>query len=158
MASRIASGVPRLNDVEEIIKRLEAIQLAPAGEFGTRERLRLRAVYFDNKNENYLVFGDYLVHESLDRKVEAQSLKAKQLLDALKDGYGLYSNGEASWYSTNWDIVRRKTFQLSDRFDEDAREFYEPFLTNFETGSPRDSAASAFPSHYGSWDEPKVME
>jgi Restriction endonuclease len=157
MASRIASGVPRLNDVEEILKKLEAVPLAAAQKFGGQERLRLRAIYYDNKHENYLIFLDYLV-PSNNGKVEVQSLKARQLLDLLADGNGLYSDEVSSWYSTHWDILLIKTNQYSDRFDQDARGFYEAFLTNFETGSPRDGAVSAFNHSYGSWEEPLAIE
>jgi len=156
LSSRIASGTPRLQDVERIIAKLAAIPLAPAGEFGQRERLRLRAVYFDNKHENYHVFVDYLVPVARGGVVVTQSLAAKPLLDLLEDGHGLYSDEVSSWYTTYWDILRIKTNQLSDRFEEDDQSHYETFLPNFKVGSSRSSAASAFESYYASWiDAPK---
>jgi hypothetical protein len=150
MSSRVPAGVPTLPDMERIVQMLNAIPLAPANDLGERERLRLRAVYFDNKNENYLVFADYLVpvaHPSRGGGVLVQSHDAGSLLKQLNDGYGLYEGA----YRTNWDIMRVKVFQLSDRFDQDDKTHYTAFMSNFESGSPREGSASAFDRFFASW-------
>lgn len=154
MASRVSAGVPRLHDVERIGQMLGEIPLAEGDVYGQRERLRLRAVYFDDKHENYQVFVDYLIpttHAEFGSKVMVQSYDAKQLLERLKDGYGLYSGDGWSSHPTSWDILRVKVFQLSDRFDPDDQAYYNPFVTNFETGAPREGSASASSWSFSSW-------
>lgn len=150
MSSRVPAGVPSLPDMERIIQLLKKVPLAAGDKFGQRERLRLRAVYFDNKNENYLVFADYLVPAN-GGGIVVQSHDAKSILEQLNDGFGLYSDGEGSWYHTDWDVMRIKVFMLSDRFDEDDKSYYAPFMPNFESGSPREGSASAFDWTFASW-------
>jgi hypothetical protein len=151
MSSRLPAGVPKLPDVERMLQMLNAIPLKTVSEFGERERLRLRAANFDNKNENYLVFVDYLIPTAHDGEVLAQSQTAKSLLEQLNDGNGLYSDEVGSWYRTNWDILRIKTFQLGDHFDEDHKDYYTSYIANFECGLPREGAASAFDWGFSSW-------
>ena len=156
MSSRIVAGVPKLKDVEAIMKRLEQVKLGESGEFGQREHLRLRGIYFDSKNENYHVFVDYLVpvkHAQFGNTIIQQSQTAEGILNALEDGQGLYSDGEAMWYCTFWDILRIQCFQLSERFDPDSDTYYSPFMANFETGSFREGAASSY-SRASSWVDP----
>jgi hypothetical protein len=155
MSSRIPAGVPRLKDMEEILKRLQAVRLAEPGKFGQQEHLRMRGVNFDNKNENYMAFADYLVptkRAAFGNEIMQQTQTAQGILRALNDGHGLYSDGQHSCYSTYWDVIRIPCFQLSDRFDADSKDFYTPFMSNFETGFPRKAAASAFTSRATSWD------
>jgi len=70
----------------------------------------------------------------------------------LNDDEGLYSDSEGSWYRTNWDVMRVKVFQLSERFDEDDKAYYDSFMANFESGSPREGSASTFSWAFTSWD------
>src|SRR6185369_13537105 len=55
LASRVSGYFPSLKDVEEILTRLEVIPIS------TGEGVRPRAVYFDDKHEQFTVFADYMV-------------------------------------------------------------------------------------------------
>jgi len=110
----------------------EVVKL-PKGDNYRRHYLRPRAVYFDNKNENFSVFVDYLFPKDAENNV----LTPQQLNEVLRDGEGLYSDGAASWYTTNWDVRYVETNQISDHFHLDHKEYYEPFLEQYRFGFPR---------------------
>jgi Restriction endonuclease len=99
LSSRTANTFPSLEEVETIIHRLESVPLPP-GEDWQRHILRPRAIYFDNKHENFVVFGDYLFpHDKGDEVVTLHEINR-----ILRDGEGLHRDGMASWYPTFWDI------------------------------------------------------
>jgi hypothetical protein len=60
LSSRTAHAFPTLKHVEDIVSRLESIKLPTGADFH-HHYLRPRAVYFDNKHEQYSVFADYLL-------------------------------------------------------------------------------------------------
>jgi hypothetical protein len=148
LASRIASGTPPLADVEAIIAKIDAVPLVARDQFGHGERLRLRAVYFDNKHENYYVFVDYLVPTSAPgKKPFSQSLTRSSVLSLLDDGACLHVDAAGGSCPTSWDVLRIVTSQFSDRFEQDASEYYERYMPNFKSGQAREGSA---PSH--GWD------
>lgn len=151
MSSRIPAGIPRLDDVQVIAEKLKALELAVPLKFGEREELRLRAVHFDNKNENYTVFVDYIVPVERGGNVIQQSYSARDLLRLLRDGHGLYSDGALSWFSTYWEIVRVKVSQSSERYDRDSRVYYDPFIEKFKAGFAREESASCRVTSFSSW-------
>jgi hypothetical protein len=110
-------------------------------------------VYFDDKNENYLVYADYLVPTAYGGEVCQQSLEPRRLLADLRDGQGLYSQGGGEWYTTFWDIMRIKTNQSADRFNQDGECYYTEYLHNFRFGATRSGSASAFEHRCLSWED-----
>ncbi|MDB6172079.1 MAG: hypothetical protein JWL59_1390 [Chthoniobacteraceae bacterium] len=96
------------------------------------EAIRLRAINFDDKNENFSVFADYLVPHNAQ-----PSLRPSDFDAILDDGQGLHSDGVASWYCTNWDIELKTIRPYSDHFDLDHYSFYNPHVGRFEAGIPR---------------------
>lgn len=137
LGSRTAHSFPALKDVEEIIRRLESIKL-PAGKDWNHHYLRPRAVYFDNKHEQFSVFADYLYPE----KHETETLTPAELNEILKDGQGLYSDDECMWYLTHWDIRYVGSRQISDHFHLDHKEYYQPFMDSYRIGLARDEFLS----------------
>lgn len=131
LSSRISHTFPDLNEVEHIAKKLESISL-PGGEF-KEHYLRLRAVYFDDKHEQFSVFADYLYPKD-DAKRAIPPLK---LDGVLQTGRGLHSDESGMWYLTQWDITYVPTSPYSDRFHLDSREYYEPHMSNFTVGFNR---------------------
>ena len=127
--SRISTHFPSISEVEEIIRRLEQIQ--PKGE---AELVRPRAIYFDDKHEQFVVFADYLV----PRQAEP-SLSPRDFDRILQDGSGLRSDNTAEWYMTYWDIKLARTNPWSDRYEVDDSGYYDPYLRNFEVGTFRRS-------------------
>jgi len=134
---RLTNAFPNLKDAEEIIKRIESIPL-PEGETWFRHYLRPRAIYYDNKHEQFFVFVDYLFPTGKLKDV----LEPKALNEFLKDGAGLYSDEESMWYLTFWDIEYVDSNQTSDSFEPDHKKFYEPFMNNYKTGMTRGNTIS----------------
>ena len=137
LASRTANTFPALEEVEFIVQRLESIAL-PIGEDWRQHLLRPRAVYFDNKHENFVAFADYLFPED----GRGELVKPQRINEVLRDGEGLHSDGQASWYPTFWDIRYIPTMQVSDHFHLDHKDYYEPYMNNYRIGSARDSFIS----------------
>jgi len=132
LASRISHQFPKLEDVEAIVKRLESVPL-PGQDFAWHY-LRPRAVYFDDKHEQYSVFVDYLYPKATSAKTK---MKRAALNAVLKDGDGLYSDGHGMWKLTHWDVRYVETHQPSDHFHIDHKNYYEPYMDKFRTGFAR---------------------
>lgn len=129
---RIGHAFPDLRGVEEIAARLESISLP--GEDWSKHFLRLRAVYYDDKHEQFSVFADYL-YPTKDVKavVPPNAINA-----VLKSGMGLHEDGTGQWFLTHWDIRYVPTHPYSDRFQLDSAEYYERFMSSFTVGFARE--------------------
>ncbi len=132
LSCRLTSSFPSLKDVEVIINRLESIPL-PQGDSWNHHYLRPRAIWYDNKHEQYFVFADYLYPVGALKDV----LEPKELNAYLKDGHGLYSDRESMWKITYWNIEYCDCNQTSESFEKDHKEYYEPFINNFKIGLNR---------------------
>ncbi|MCL7944787.1 restriction endonuclease [Marinobacter sp. ATCH36] len=137
LGSRTANTFPELKDVEEIVRRLESVKL-PEGDNWNRHFIRPRAVYFDNKHENFTVFADYLY----PRDKEGDVASPQEIDEYLNDGMGLYSDGEGMWFITHWDIRYVPCWQISDHFHLDHKEYYEPYMDRYRIGFARDEFIS----------------
>ena len=132
LTCRISNAFPDLHEVEVIADRLESVPL-PGSDFGSHY-LRLRAVYFDDKHEQFSVFVDYLYPDGHEDDV----LPPEQLQSILRSGYGLHSDSDGSWYTTYWDVRYVSANPYSDPFNVDSAMYYEPYMSNFRVGSSRD--------------------
>lgn len=141
LSSRVSSYFPNLAEVEHIIARLETLR--PRTE---NEAIRPRAVYYDDKHEQFYVFADYLVPD----KAEA-SLSPSDFESTLKDWRGLHSDGESEWYLTGWDIRLVRTHPFSDHYHEDHADYYKPYIAHFEHGAFRGPTISERAKHNLWW-------
>lgn len=130
LASRTAHTFPSLAEVEEIVRRLESVAV-PAGSEWNQHYIRPRAVYYDNKHEQFTVFADYLYPEGQEKKV----ISPADLNKTLKDGEVLYPDGS---FITFWDIRYVATKQISDHFHLDHKDYYEPYIHQYSIGLSRD--------------------
>jgi hypothetical protein len=133
LGSRTSNLFPRLEDVEEIVRRLESIAL-PKGADWEQHYIRPRGVYFDDKHEQYCVFADYIFPHGK----EQTTLSPETVNRVLKDGQGLYSDETSMWYLTHWDIRYVESNQMSDHFHLDHKAYYEPYMDNFRIGNSRE--------------------
>jgi len=90
--------------------------------------IRIRSVYFDDKNGHYAWFLDYMYPH--DQKPIITSFKISNLLG---DGHAL-EDGQ----SYTFDVISRPYFQYSDHYDKDHYDYYTPHMDNFRTGSKRE--------------------
>jgi hypothetical protein len=126
LSSRISAHFPDLREVGEIVARLESVTT------GEGEEIRPRAVYFDEKHEQFMVFADYLVPRNIEPSLSPTDINA-----VLHDGTGLHHNDEAEWYLTGWDIRLVRTLPWSERYQPDDRGFYDSSMPKFEIGRQR---------------------
>lgn len=127
LSSRVAGTHLNLKDCETVIGKLETVPIDKR-----HECLRPRAIYLDDKNENFTVFADYLVPEG-----KKPTLRPIEFNNVLRDGYGLYDDGKASWYTTMWDIAVKTVNPDSDHFHLDHYSFYNPYDGSFRVGISR---------------------
>jgi hypothetical protein len=139
LASRISGRYPNLAECEFIIALLERIK--PKGE---HEAVRPRAIHFDDKHEQFMVFADYLVPRGKD-----PSLSPMDFNTILNDGQGLHSDGTSMWFITNWDIRLQRISPYSDHFHLDHYNFYAPVLSNLESGRKRGELTIGELARYG---------
>jgi len=140
LSSRTANTFPGLKDVETILDKLESIKLPQSGKGieaqWKKQYVRPRAIYFDNKHEQFYVFADYLVPHDCD----ADNILTPKDFDAvLQDGQGLYHDESSMWYITFWDIKIEKTTPTSDHFHLDHKDYYEKYINNYKIGLSRGS-------------------
>lgn len=123
---------PNLKDAEKIIDVIEQAPKLPKNYF-----FRPRAIYFDNKHDQFTVFLDYIVS-----KETAIILTPSQLHGYFSDGMGLYKDETGMWYLTNWDIRLIKANMYSDHYHRDSKSYYEPYIQDFKIGSYRKGSLS----------------
>jgi len=133
LSCRTSHLFPKLADVEEIVRKIESIPLPADEDDWNGHYLRPRAIYYDDKHEQYLVFIDY-IHPKRSR----EKLSRRSINFILQDGEGLYSEGSTTWYLTHWDVKYISENQASERFQVDHKSYYEPYMRSFEHGTPRE--------------------
>ena len=121
LSSRTANTFPELRDIEKFIKRIESISLPE------QHYLRIRAVYFDNKHCQYVVFLDYLYPSGDDKQV----ISVENILQQ-------EDRNDWLWTQTYWDIKYINCYILSDHFHLDHKDYYIDYFKNFQIGLSRD--------------------
>lgn len=139
LSSRISGRHPELSECEEIIRRLEAIHPC-----GPSESVRPRAIYYDDKHDQFAVFADYLVPRGAEPSLSPQDFE-----DELHDWQGLHSDGVGMWKITAWDIQLRRIIPHSDHFDLDHYDFYVPHRATYRVGFPRGEYFIGETARYG---------
>lgn len=110
--------------------------------------IRIRAVYFDDKNGNYSWFLDYMYPN--DQQPIISSARISKILG---DGYAL-EDGQC--YS--FDVISRPYFQNSDHYDKDHYDYYVPHLNNFRIGWQREIEDENRKERFTAWEEIKKEE
>ncbi len=124
LANRIGSH--HEHHFESIVKRIESIE---ALEYPEKHFMRVRSVYFDDKNGNYTWYLDYMFPNG-----EAPKFSSAQLKHYLGDGYAL---DDGQCYS--FDVKLREYLQHSDHYDPDHYDYYTPYMHSYLHGSLRES-------------------
>lgn len=123
LSNRVGSTVDwHFDSIEKRIKDFEKIKL-PKDHF-----IRIRAVWFDDKNGAYVWFLDYMHPHD-----QVPVYRAIQIADFLGDGYAL---DDGQIYS--FDVITRSYLMASDHYDKDHYDYYEPFLFNYQNGIKRE--------------------
>lgn len=123
IASRVSTNCNFfLDEIEKRIGHIHQLQL-PEGHI-----LRVRAMYFDDKYTNYVMYLDYLLpaaeeenNELLEYTVE--ELERYEIIDGI---------------SYRFDIMTYKYNPSSDSFDADSNGYYDCFLELFKNGLSRE--------------------
>ena len=123
LSNRIGSNSDvHLDSIASRLAEVEAISL-PDEHF-----IRLRGVYYDDKNARYTWFLDYMRPKGEAPAVDVDSIKG-----TLKD--------EVAWEDGQiyaFDVMFREYKSYSDHYDRDHHDYYAPYLANFYWGLPRD--------------------
>ncbi|MGE7023347.1 restriction endonuclease [Solibacillus cecembensis] len=103
--------------------------------------VQLRAIYFDDKYTNYLVFLDIIFDkenepenpfntETIDLKKHIETTLSEEILP-----YILTTDEGA--VNVQWDVKIYYEKLFSDGFDPHAKEYYDPYINNFKYGYGR---------------------
>lgn len=110
-----------LDSLRDRISDIENISLPE------KHQLRLRAVYYDDKNGNYQWYIDYLYPMNENPYITNYFIKR-----ILGNGHVL-DDGQIHYFD-----VRSYQYSIySDHYDPDHSDYYTPFLTDFLTGNER---------------------
>lgn len=126
LCERIANNYN--HSIEDIEKCIKHINKKSEG-LPDNVKYRLRAIYFDDKNMNYLVYLDLLIPEDISDE------GTKKIQNVLSKVAWCGESIEGTWF--DFDIRKIRYNGFSDRFDFDNQEYYQPYLSNFSTGSER---------------------
>jgi hypothetical protein len=122
IANRIQSFAEmHFDSIRDRISEIEKISLPD------NHLLRLRALYYDDKNGNYQWYIDYLYPKDNEPHITNHSVKR-----ILGDGYVL-DDGQFH----NFDIRSYQYYIHSDHYDPDHYDYYIPFLRDFLIGNER---------------------
>jgi hypothetical protein len=131
LSNRIGSHAQmHLQSIEARVEEIQALKLPENHE------IRIRAIYYDDKNGGYVWYLDYLRPSNDKAAVSVAKLKRD-----LRDGWAL-EDGQA--YS--FDIVLRSTSPSSDHYDPDHYDYYERDSRIFRWGGERRIADFEFAS------------
>ena len=123
LSNRIGSRCEyHLNSISERISEIEKL------EFPKKHFIRIRAIYFDDKNGNYIWFLDYM-HPHDQRPVYA----APDIKEYLGDGY---VQDDGQFY--NYDVKVQQYLEHSDHYDPDHNDYYTDYIRNFTSGLERE--------------------
>lgn len=138
ISSRLSANVdpPLLTNIEDRINEIEALSLSE------NYSVRIRAIHFDGKHSNYLLYLDLLVFNR-DRSLQEEVLsnltfeQSKKLKEIISD-----RNIDGAWY----DIDLNLSFSNAgnDHFDIDHQDFYRPFLSDFQLGAKREEKRNRY--------------
>ncbi|MCE4045582.1 restriction endonuclease [Lysinibacillus fusiformis] len=140
LSSRLNMHFSSVKDIEKIYETIEIFKPDIK-----RISIQLRAVYFDDKYSNYLVFVDFIVDKSV-LKDEDRSFFEKSELDEIAEGMEVHlpycieveRNEEMiGAIPVQWDIKGYVEEMSHDGFDPHGKEYYIPYMENFKSGIPR---------------------
>jgi hypothetical protein len=133
MSCRHSNTYPYLESIEAIVDVFERIKLFKNENDWDSHYLRLRCVYFDDKHSNHIAYLDYIYpkESKKDTIIRAQELEILLNQAFNIDKYKILNE-------PTWDVRYIPETTSSDGFMLDHKTYYEPYMKNFETGSPRE--------------------
>ncbi|RYJ44287.1 restriction endonuclease [Flavobacterium beibuense] len=135
MSSRDANAYPNLKGIETIVSLIERVEIYKGDEYHSHD-LRVRAVYYDDKHCVHTVFMDYLY----DRRSEEHIVSPDKIYHQLTSKFTTEDHKYVN--QPDWDLNYVEASFTSDHFHPDHKDYYLPFLRNFETGSFRGKSLS----------------
>ncbi|WP_042201254.1 restriction endonuclease [Paenibacillus camerounensis] len=134
LSARLNMHFPGLDIVEKIHKYAEETSLR----YGVLARLR--AVYYDDKYTNYYAYIDYLIDKN---EIKEQQNPFDE--DDIDEKYYKFESAlpymisvENGGLSLQWDVKGYKVDKNHDGYDPNGKEFYTPYIKNFERGNSRE--------------------
>lgn len=133
MSSRLSNKYPPIDTIEAIINILEKAPLYKGGKNGySSHYLRLRGVYYDDKYSQHVAYIDYIYPRDCNEKLIIDKTELYYKLNS-----GFTEKEHEIMNEPTWDVLYIPEFMGGDGFDLDHKSYYEPYLKNFEYGSPR---------------------
>jgi len=133
LSCRQSNKYSDLESVETIVTLMEGVPIYKHKKYGWEDHyLRLRAVYYDDKHSTHIAYVDYIFPHKTEEKT---ILKPKQLNDLL---FEAFVKGEyETMNQPTWDVRYIPESTGGDSFQLDHKEYYEPYLKEFERGMSR---------------------
>jgi hypothetical protein len=132
LSSRDANIYPNLKGIETIVSLFERIDINLYNNNLDKHFLRLRSIYYDDKHCTHIVYLDYLYPSNCEEK---SIMKPNIIRDLL---FHKFTDEDHEYINVpDWDIKYVEASFHSEHFHKDHRNYYEPYVKNYQTGSPR---------------------
>lgn len=140
ISSRDANIYPDLKGIETIITLYERIDVNLGIDRGFENHLlRLRSIYFDDKHSTHMVYMDYLYPRNCKKEMILKPDFIRNLL------FNNFTSEDHKYINVpDWDIKYIEASFSSDHFHKDHKDYYEPYVKNYQTGSPRGKVYSDY--------------
>ena len=133
LSCRHSNTYPYLESIETIVSIMERIQIFKDAEYGWDSHyLRLRAVYYDDRHCTHIAYVDYIYPTGTDK---SKLINPKELYDLFFKSFT--DEDHKVMNLPEWDVLFIEKNTGSDSFQLDHKNFYEPYLSEFEHGNAR---------------------
>lgn len=119
-----SSGNHHFSSIDNRISEIQAIKL-PEKHF-----IRIRSVYFDDKNGSYKWYLDYMHPFDQDKAIGTEEIKSILGDESVLEDGQIY----------HFDVMARSYMGFSDHYDPDHYDYYEPYVRDYLYGAARHRA------------------
>ncbi len=133
LSSRDANIYPDLKSIETIIDIMERIDINVDRKSTEHNHiLRPRSIFYDDKHCTHRVYLDYLLPHGTKKEL---IIKPDEIQDLLFNAFIKTDHKDIN--VPDWDIKYVEVSFHNDHYHSDHKDFYEPYIQNYNSGSPR---------------------
>lgn len=134
LSSRDANIYPNLTGIETIVNLIEKIDINSERKVDEENHLLCpRSIHYDVKHCTHMIYLDYLMPYHTKKETIIRPSEIRQML------FEKFSDDDHEFINVpDWDIRYVEVSFGSDHFHKNHKKYYEPYVQNYTTGSPRE--------------------
>lgn len=142
MSSRTSHSFPNLEEIEKIIEQISCIN-SKLKTLRVDHFIRPRAMYLDNVSNYYMIYIDYLFDIVNKENCKIENIPdTKFLQELITPSVEMHLGDDIGFIEqpAMWDIQINEVHSLSEHYQIDHKDFYEPYIDLFKVGFQRDDS------------------